>query len=311
MHGQGFLVAGFYLVVSSLFVALITAVSLSLGWLLQYHNTVYFGHLSPVAQLAVWQNVVQIIAWAVSVLFFANQHWMFDSLFWPLSPLYAALWFLNDVADASRQHLALAVAVLYGVRLNANYFRAEKLRFVGLEDWRYGDVRKKLDAWSIPWAAASYPLVYTTQWLMVFFATVPFYYIMNRPGPLDLVDVGFASVSLLGLAVEFLADSELQNFIDFHKSPTNLLVTTGLWRYSRHPNYLGECIFWTGIAGWGLWSGSSLLEFVAALNIVALFLFFSIDAMEERIMRGPRRDSFIAYKRQTSRLLLWFPATEK
>jgi steroid 5-alpha reductase family enzyme len=76
----------------------------------------------------------------------------------------------------------------------------------------------------------------------------------------------------------------------------------GLWRYSRHPNYLGEIMFWlsmylfalaVGLGFW--WSG------IGVVAMVAMFLGASIPMLDDR--SEARRPEFAAYRRRTSALI--------
>lgn len=60
------------------------------------------------------------------------------------------------------------------------------------------------------------------------------------------LDVVAVAIWFLGFAIEAIADGQKRRFRDEHGSEG--FITTGLWRYSRHPNYLGEIILWFGVA---------------------------------------------------------------
>ncbi|MDD5017054.1 MAG: DUF1295 domain-containing protein, partial [Eubacteriales bacterium] len=80
-------------------------------------------------------------------------------------------------------------------------------------------------------------------------------------------------------------------------------MASGLWRYSRHPNYLGEVLFW-----WGVWViQMSVLPALwwtifAPTAMTLLFLFISIPMMEKRLLAS--KEGYAAYKKSTSMLLL-------
>ena len=87
----------------------------------------------------------------------------------------------------------------------------------------------------------------------------------------------------------------------FRKSHREELIRTGLWTYSRHPNYLGEILMW-----WGVWlsvvvsvPGSGRLLLGAIINTL-LFLFISIPMADKRQARKP---GFDEYKKATRMLL--------
>jgi steroid 5-alpha reductase family enzyme len=81
---------------------------------------------------------------------------------------------------------------------------------------------------------------------------------------------------------------------------------SGLWKYSRHPNYLGQCLFWFGLGAWGVHHGAGWIVFALSQNIVGLIVFYSIPAMEQKMLQTPsRRKAFENYQKSTSRFILW------
>lgn len=90
-----------------------------------------------------------------------------------------------------------------------------------------------------------------------------------------------------------------------HKST----IDEGVWRYSRHPNYLGEALFWWGLYIFGIgadepqrwwWTG------VGALLITVMLLFASIPMMEKRQLER-RPEAYAAYcRRVPSSFVFWF-----
>ncbi|MEM9864519.1 MAG: DUF1295 domain-containing protein, partial [Myxococcota bacterium] len=60
------------------------------------------------------------------------------------------------------------------------------------------------------------------------------------------------------------------------------ILNTGLWAYSRHPNYVGECLFWTGLVGFSLAVGGGLWRATGALTILLMMFFVSIPMIEAR-----------------------------
>jgi steroid 5-alpha reductase family enzyme len=123
------------------------------------------------------------------------------------------------------------------------------------------------------------------------------------PGWLDLV--AFA-VGLTGLWFEWLADRQLRAFVDGPRQPGETL-RTGLWRYSRHPNYLGEMLIWWSLFLFGLavdpaWARWAVL---APLAMMAMFLFVSIPLIEKRSLE--RRTNYQQVIDETSKLIPWPP----
>ena len=88
--------------------------------------------------------------------------------------------------------------------------------------------------------------------------------------------------------------------------PKALLLDTGIWRYSRHPNYFGEQLFWWSIAGFGMVCGEPWTAIGTALNSCVLA---TVTVMtEHRMLDVPaRREAYQGYRRRTSVWLPWPP----
>lgn len=132
-------------------------------------------------------------------------------------------------------------------------------------------------------------------------------------GPLIYLDVGTTFsiaglvVSLIGLSIETIAD--YQKFM-FKKNTMNKnrWIDTGLWRYSRHPNYLGEMLVWVGIYLFifpGLTLSDRLIAAISPLFIIGLLLFVSgIPLLEKRAdEKWGKNRAYLRYKASTPVLI--------
>ena len=186
----------------------------------------------------------------------------------------------------------LIAVSLWGVRLTGNWaYTFKGLRF---EDWRYRQLREH--------AGEHYPFVdffgiHLMPTLIVYLCVLPavlLYEVGNPFHPLQLV---FFAVSLGGTALELAADIQMQRFRKHHA----WLIREGLWKYSRHPNYLGEILMWWGV---GLYSVFAMPDhwylLGGALANTVLFLAVSIPIADERQSRKP---GYEKYKAETRMLL--------
>lgn len=112
-------------------------------------------------------------------------------------------------------------------------------------------------------------------------------------------------VWLIGFIFETVGDWQLDRFIATKPAPGSIL-TTGLWKYTRHPNYFGEVTMW-----WGIWLmvaplPFSYLAFISPLAITYLILKVSGIPMLEAKYEG--NAAFAAYKARTS---AFFPLPPK
>ena len=220
--------------------------------------------------------------------------------YWSVAPLALALWwFANpDGADASgplRFALTAAVLGLWGLRLTANFLRG--WRGLNHEDWRYTAYRRHglIRYWPI--SLSGLQLMPT---LLVFGAMLPVYALTRDPGAaVGWLDGLAAVVALAALALESVADEQRYHFT---ASPGDAdFIRSGVWAWSRHPNYLGEVAFWWGIFLFGLAAGGgNAWTVIGAVAMTALFWFVSIPLMERRMRQ--RRPGYPAYAERVPRL---------
>ena len=109
----------------------------------------------------------------------------------------------------------------------------------------------------------------------------------------------------MSVVLETVADEQMR---DFRKDPLNKGKTMKykLWKYSRHPNYLGEIGFWFGIYFMGISSGLAPLWIILCpLSMLTLFVFASCPMMDNRSLEN--RSDYKEYMEKTSQLLLLPP----
>ena len=193
--------------------------------------------------------------------------------------------------------IIFAVVLLWAVRLTGNWYIT--YQGLGREDWRYAAYRKKYPP--LIFHCVSFAGLHFFPTVVVYGGLVSGLFSMQVSdfSPLSLIGV---AVMLFAIGLEFVSDSAIHRFLREHKGERKT-CDISVWKYSRHPNYLGEMSFWTGLYLYfvalcpriwykGLW-------FVA---ILIMFLVVSIPMMEKRNLA--RRADYAAYKAKTSRLFL-------
>lgn len=186
------------------------------------------------------------------------------------------------------------LAFVWGMRLAIRIFRKN---YGKPEDFRYKAWR---DAWGKSFVVRSFLQVYMLQGLVVFIVALPITLSLIFPTSepsRTLFAIGVA-IWCIGFFFEAVGDYQLDRFL---KNPANkgTIMTTGLWKFSRHPNYFGESTMWVGIAmaASGL-STLPLLGFVSPLLITFLLLKVSgVPLLEKRFEGNP---AWEAYKSRTS-----------
>lgn len=237
-----------------------------------------------------------IFGWSV-----AYDNSSFYDAFWSVIPIAIVSYWMTQ-ADASVP--ALRTAAIFGVvlgwggRLTFNWARG----WSGLdhEDWRYVDFRKRSPRFY--WAISFFGL-HLSPTLIVFAGLTAVFPALVRSGrPPGLVDLVALGVGLCGIGLEWLADRQLHHFIVGDKQPGETL-RSGLWRYSRHPNYLGEMLVWWSLFLFGLAADPdwAKLAVLAPLMMSAMFLFVSIPLLEKRSLE--RRNNYQQVIDETSMLI--------
>jgi len=226
---------------------------------------------------------------------------MFDA-WWSVLPAAAVLWLAHvggSGVPTLRTMLVVSAVLVWSLRLTSNWARD----WPGLhhEDWRYLDLYTKG-----PKPLISLGAVHVFPAAMVFLISLPMVpALVCGHTHMNWLDWLAFVICLKGAAWEFIADEQMRKFART-KQPGDVM-RTGLWKYSRHPNYFGELLFW-----WGLWvfALSSDLAWwwtiVGPVALTAMFLGASIPLIDARSLE--RRPEFQEYEKRTSRL---FPLPPK
>ncbi|WP_020674672.1 DUF1295 domain-containing protein [Geopsychrobacter electrodiphilus] len=211
-------------------------------------------------------------------------------------------WCLYIAADSGhvRQDLVLALMTIWGLRLAA-HISLRKLGEEG-EDFRY---RQWREAWGKTFIWRSFLQIFMLQGAVVFLVALPVLLVINQPGgELTWVDLLGSLIWFIGFTFEAVGDWQL---LRFKAAPGNRgqIIQTGLWRYTRHPNYFGEAALWWGIFLISLGSPHGVIGVISPMLIGFLLLKVSgIPMLEAKYARNPE---FENYKERTSGFFPWLP----
>jgi steroid 5-alpha reductase family enzyme len=189
--------------------------------------------------------------------------------------------------------------VVWGTRLTLHIFFRNRGRG---EDFRYAKWRKEWGRRVVP---RSFFQIFMLQGVFLVLIALPVVLANGSTGKnLMPLDVAGAAVWLVGFFFESVGDYQLSRF---RKNPENRgrIMTGGLWRYTRHPNYFGEAAIWWGIFLIALSVRNGWLGIISPLTITFLLLKVSGIAMLEKKYVG--NSEFAAYARRTSAFFPWFP----
>ena len=196
--------------------------------------------------------------------------------------------------NSIRQLLILIVVTIWGARLSG-YLAIRNANKP--EDWRYQKFRQ--NAGDIYWLT-SYFKVFLLQGAIMCFISLPMVVIFgdNNPSSLTIIDYLGVSIFFVGLLTEGIADAQMYIFKKKHSSLTTkeAVLNTGLWKYSRHPNYLGEIVLWFGIGIIGLSSEYGYLSLISPLLLTFIMIKISGVSMleSELINTKPKYNKYIS-----------------
>ena len=258
-----------------------------------------------VASAGPWQHPIAVAAAAdvaatlvVFAFSFAYRNSSFYDAYWSVAPIAIVFYWIlrpeTPQVDGTRQLLLAALVVAWGLRLTFNWARGWE--GLGHEDWRYVDLRHKTGRayWLV-----SFVGLHMVPTVIVFLACLPLYAAVAAGShPLGVLDGVAALVTAAAIAIEAGADHQLRRFRQSPHEPGDLLAS-GLWSWSRHPNYFGEMLFWWGLYLFALAAAPSWWwTIVGPLSITVMFFAASLPMIEERMLA--RRPSYAAHAQRTS-----------
>jgi steroid 5-alpha reductase family enzyme len=169
------------------------------------------------------------------------------------------------------------------------------------EDRRYREIRRNNEPHF--WLKSIY-IVFLLQGFLAWVISLPAIAAVGgeaSPGPLTFVLVGAGVLLwLVGMFFEVVGDWQLARF-QREKGDSDAVLSSGLWRYTRHPNYFGEAVLWWGIYLIAL-SVGAWWSFVGPLLLTFLLLRVSgVSLLEKDIEQ--RRPAYRDYVRRTNAFL--------
>ena len=248
---------------------------------------------------------VMLILWPIAC---RRRDVSFIDAAWPMVMVLAAVatWFMGD-GNATRKALLVWLCAVWGLRLGWHLYTRWKQNG---PDHRYQFVDKMEQQHRWAWSRAALLLVFLPQAFLAWLVSLPVQLgQMGLDTPVGWLGWTGAALAVIGIAFESIGDALLKAF---KADPANRgkVLDTGLWRYTRHPNYFGDFAAWWGIwlacaaAGWG---------YAAATVIGPLFLSFTLTkwsgvTLLEKGLDKTKGDKYAEYKRRTS---AFFPLPPK
>jgi steroid 5-alpha reductase family enzyme len=221
-----------------------------------------------------------------------------DSLWSLIFLALCASYFLLTEATTPRGTVVLVLVTLWALRLSA-YITWRN--WGEPEDARYQAIRRRH---SPHFALKSLWVVFLLQGALAWIISLPLLAAVAGSYPLSLLDAAAAVVVLFGVLFETIADAQLAAF-KARPGSRGQVLDKGLWRYTRHPNYFGECCVWWGfylfaVSAGGWWSIISPL-----LMTVLLLRVSGVTLLEKDIHE--RRPGYRGYIQRTNAFVPGLP----
>ena len=206
---------------------------------------------------------------------------------WGIGFVVVSAWVQFNQNKTSGWILFLMI-LLWGGRLAFHLFK----RNVGKpEDYRYAAFRRD---WGKNYELRAYFQIFMLQGVLMYGVSVASIFGQQSAAllSLPLLILGVL-IYLIGLTIETIADRQLKSHVT-NPSKKGTLIDTGLWKYSRHPNYFGESVVWWGIYLTSVSLGAPLWTVLSPILITLLVRYVSgVPMLEKRLTRYPGYETYV------------------
>ncbi len=242
-------------------------------------------------KLLVADIAATVVTFAFSLLF--GNASVYDP-YWSVQPMVITVAYAFAAQKLTIVHILALIAVnIWGARLTANW--AYTFGDLTHQDWRYTmlhDKTKKL------YPIVNFVGIHLVPTLVVYGCILPVAFLFEYSPQFNAGYAVFIALSLVAVAIEGASDIQMHKY---RKARNGNFIRNGLWKYSRHPNYLGEISFWWAIALAYICVDPARFYLAAgALANTLLFLCVSIPLADKR---QSRKEGYAEYKAQTRMLL--------
>jgi steroid 5-alpha reductase family enzyme len=267
--------------------------------------------MDPLVLVLIAAGVASAFCWIASLIT-KDTSWV-DRL-WSIVPVvYVWIFAIAGIAggdDAVRLIVMALLVTAWGARLTFNF--ARKGGYTGMEDYRWAVLRGRMKPWQFQLFNFFFIVLYQNALLVLI--TLPAYIAWQHPAPFGAWDVLFSVLFVAFLVGEYIADQQQWNFQKAKKAAGGQLepgfVTTGLFAYSRHPNFFFEQAQWWAFyalgataataSGLGFWGGALNWTVLGAALLTLLFIGSTIFTES---ITASKYAGYADYRQRTSMLV--------
>ena len=252
---------------------------------------------------------VSLAVWVASLI---TREYSWVDRIWSIVPL-VYVWIFAGAAGLSdpRLNLMAVVVTLWGARLTFNFARKGGYA-PGGEDYRWAVLRGRMS----PGLFQVFNLFFITiyQNVILFLITMPALTAYeNRSTPFGLLDGLLLALFVVFTVGETIADQEQWDFHRWKRAgtaagrePRPRFLQSGLFRFSRHPNFFFEQAQWWVLFFIGAVAAGSVLQWTVVGAVLLTLLFIGSTVFTESISLS-KYPEYADYKKRTSALIPWFP----
>jgi steroid 5-alpha reductase family enzyme len=231
---------------------------------------------------------VSLFTWVASLV---TRDYSWVDRIWSIVPVVyvAAFWVASGFADARLAIMTVLVA-LWGARLTFNF--ARKGGYRGVEDYRWPILRERMTPGQFQVFNLLFIVIFQNALLLLISLPALLAY-QNQATPVGAVDLTLAALFLALLIGEFVADQQQWDFqrakaavLESGNEPEQRFVTSGLWRFSRHPNFFFEQAQWWVFYAMGAAALGSALHWTLVGPVLLTALFIGSTVFTEKIGRA-------------------------
>ncbi|CAK1355628.1 hypotheticalsprotein [Cercospora beticola] len=240
---------------------------------------------------------------------------------WSILPtvfnFHYALWARLNGLSTKRVDHVLAFSVIWSIRLTYNYWRKGGYQ-IGSEDYRWELIKKQIG--SFGFFMLNILFISSAQIVLLWSVTLPTYVLMltsQLKPEMTSLDMTIARLLLALVILTYFADQQQWNYQNAKKEYQKTakvpagwtraqmdrgFVTTGLWKYSRHPNFAAEQSLWVILYQWSCFQSDTMYNWTCCGAIAYLLVFQGSTPLTERISGG-KYPEYSLYQKRVGKFL--------
>ncbi len=276
--------------IKNLFLSLIIIVFAFVLTTVVDQNSVSYGSLSLFLLCTIIIFILQWIVFIPSYLF-STEHF-FDLTGAVTFIAVSILAFLINDFNNLRQWVVLILILIWALRLGSFLFL--RIKKAG-EDSRFTTIKKDFSVFFLTWNLQGLWVLFTLFGALTILTS-------NKNSNFGIFDIVGVLIWVIGFVIEVVSDRQKSEFKN-NKSNAGLFIRSGLWKYSRHPNYFGEILIWIGISviGIPIYSGLGWVGLISPFFVFIMLYYISgVRLLEKQANeRWGNNNEYLLYKLKT------------